>query len=100
MLASAGVLVGFYGEGGTTLLMANEIEWMTPQSEYRPTEYMQEWMSFWFDEQKRLEVAKQFQIARIEFAKFVLPFTLLSSLCFASNDKLSSNVRFLILHHL
>jgi CRISPR-associated protein Cas1 len=26
-------------------------------------------MSFWFDEQKRLEVAKQFQIARIEFIK-------------------------------
>jgi CRISPR-associated protein Cas1 len=44
MLASAGVLVGFSGGGGTPLLMANEIEWMTPQSEYRPTEYMQGWM--------------------------------------------------------
>ena len=71
MLASAGVLVGFCGGGGTPLLMANEIEWMTPQNEYRPTEYMQGWMSFWFDEQKRLQVAKQFQIARIEFIKTI-----------------------------
>ncbi len=69
MLASAGVLVGFCGGGGAPLLMANEIEWMTPQSEYRPTEYMQGWMSFWFDEQKRLQVAKQFQVARVEFIK-------------------------------
>ena len=38
MLASAGVLVGFCGGSATPLLMATEIEWMTPQSEYRPTE--------------------------------------------------------------
>ena len=40
--------------------MGNEIEWLTPQSEYRPTEYVQGWMRFWFDEQKRLNAAKQF----------------------------------------
>jgi CRISPR-associated protein Cas1 len=67
MLASAGVLVGFSGSGGTPLLMAVEIQWLTPQSEYRPTKYVQAWMSFWFDEQKRLEVAKQFQVWRIEY---------------------------------
>lgn len=67
MLAQAGVLVGFAGGGGTPLYMANEIEWMTPQSEYRPTEYIQGWMSFWFDDQKRLSAAKQFQAARIEY---------------------------------
>jgi CRISPR-associated protein Cas1 len=71
MLAQAGVLVGFVGGGGTPLLMANEIEWFTPQSEYRPTEYIQGWMHFWFDESKRLETAKRFQIARIEFIKKV-----------------------------
>jgi CRISPR-associated protein Cas1 len=71
MLASAGVLVGFTGGGGTPLFMGSEIEWMMPQSEYRPTEYMQGWMSFWFDEAKRLEVAKQFQFARIEFIRKV-----------------------------
>ena len=71
MLASAGVLIGFCGGGGTPLLAATEIEWMTPQSEYRPTEYIQGWMSFWFEEGKRLEAAKQFQIARIEFMQTV-----------------------------
>ena len=69
MLASAGVLVGFTGGGGTPLFMGSEIEWMMPQSEYRPKEYMQGWMSFWFDDAKRLDVAKAFQIARIEFIR-------------------------------
>ncbi|WP_151833131.1 type I-F CRISPR-associated endonuclease Cas1f [Acinetobacter ursingii] len=69
MLASAGVLVGFTGGGGTPLFMGSEIEWMMPQSEYRPTEYMQGLMSFWFDDAKRLDVAKQFQFARIEFIR-------------------------------
>jgi len=67
MLAQAGVLVGFCGGGGTPLLMATEIEWLSPQSEYRPTEYVQGWMSFWFDDAKRLQAAKQFQIARIAY---------------------------------
>lgn len=67
MLAQAGVLVGFSGGGGTPLYMGNEIEWLTPQSEYRPTEYLQGWMQFWFDDQKRLQAAKQFQQARIEY---------------------------------
>jgi CRISPR-associated protein Cas1 len=67
MLASAGVLVGFCGGGGTPLIAANEVEWFSPQSEYRPTEYIQGWMSFWFDEEKRLKVAKRFQKLRIEY---------------------------------
>jgi len=67
MLAQAGVLLGFAGGGGTPLYMGNDIEWMTPQSEYRPTEYIQGWMSFWFDDDKRLQAAKQFQAARIEY---------------------------------
>jgi CRISP-associated protein Cas1 len=67
MLAQAGVLVGFCGGGGTPLLMANEIEWLTPQSEYRPTEYLQGWMQFWFDAEKRLQAAKHFQQQRIQF---------------------------------
>ena len=71
MLAQAGVLVGFTGGGGTPLLMANEIEWLTPQNEYRPTEYIQGWLSFWFDEVKRLESAKRFQEARITYIRKV-----------------------------
>lgn len=71
MLASAGVLVGFCGGGGTPLLMATEIEWLSPQSEYRPTEYVQGWLGFWFDPEKRLEVAKQFQQSRIGYLEQV-----------------------------
>jgi len=67
MLASAGVLVGFSGGGATPLIAANEIEWLSPQSEYRPTEYVQGWMSWWFDDAQRLKVAKQFQQLRIEY---------------------------------
>jgi len=69
MLAQAGVLVGFSGGGATPLFMATEIEWMTPQSEYRPTEYIQGWMQFWFDDAKRLVIAKRFQRVRVEFIK-------------------------------
>lgn len=67
MLAAAGVLFGFCGGGGTPLIAGNEVEWFSPQSEYRPTEYIQGWMSFWFDEEKRLKVAKRFQQLRIEY---------------------------------
>ncbi|HIO92806.1 MAG TPA: type I-F CRISPR-associated endonuclease Cas1 [Leucothrix mucor] len=67
MLASAGVLIGFSGSGGTPLIAASEVEWLSPQSEYRPTEYIQGWMSFWFDDAKRLQAAKQFQQHRIQY---------------------------------
>lgn len=67
MLASAGVLVGFCGGGGSPLFAGSEIEWLTPQSEYRPTEYIQGWLGFWFDVAKRLSVAKTFQQARVSY---------------------------------
>jgi CRISPR-associated protein Cas1 len=69
MLASAGVLVGFCGGGSTPLFTGSEIEWLTPQSEYRPTEYVQGWLGFWFNEAKRLKVAKDFQQARLAYLK-------------------------------
>jgi len=71
MLAKAGVLIGFCGGGGTPLYMGNEIEWLTPQSEYRPTEYLQGWLSFWFDDEKRLSAAKTLQHARIDYLRRV-----------------------------
>lgn len=71
MLSQAGVLVGFCGGGGTPLHMATEVEWFTPQSEYRPTEYLQGWVSFWFDDNKRLDAAKIFQMARIDYLQRV-----------------------------
>ncbi len=69
-LARAGVLVGFCGGGGTLLFSANEadveVAWFSPQSEYRPTEYLQAWVGLWFDEGARLSAAKEFQKARLE----------------------------------
>ena len=67
-LAKAGVLVGFCGGGGTPLFSANEVDievaWFSPQSEYRPTEYLEAWVRFWFDDDLRLAAAKAFQHAR------------------------------------
>jgi CRISPR-associated protein Cas1 len=67
-LAKAGVLVGFCGGGGTPLFSANEVDvevaWFSPQSEYRPTEYLQAWVRFWFDDDLRLIAAKAIQQAR------------------------------------
>ncbi len=40
--------------------------WLCPQSEYRPTEYLQNWVSFWFNEEKRLQAAKHFQFIRLQ----------------------------------
>ena len=71
MLAQAGVLIGFCGGGGTPLYMANEIEWFSAQSEYRPTQYLQGWLQHWFDDDWRLQAAKQFQTARINYLKQV-----------------------------
>ena len=71
MLAMAGVMVGFCGNGGTPLLSGVEIEWLSPQSEYRPTEYVQGWLSFWFQEDKRLTAAKEFQMKRCKFIEQV-----------------------------
>ncbi|WP_298598244.1 type I-F CRISPR-associated endonuclease Cas1f [Zoogloea sp.] len=69
-LAKAGVMVGFSGGGGTPLYSANEMDievaWFSPQSEYRPTEYLQHWVRFWFDDGLRLAAAKAVQRARLE----------------------------------
>ncbi|AWI81278.1 MAG: subtype I-F CRISPR-associated endonuclease Cas1 [Betaproteobacteria bacterium HGW-Betaproteobacteria-13] len=68
-LAKAGVMVGFCGGGGTPLFSANEVDfevaWFSPQSEYRPTEYLQHWVGFWFDDRLRLDAAKAIQRARL-----------------------------------
>lgn len=69
-LAKAGVLIGFCGGAGTPLFSANEVDvevaWFNPQSEYRPTEYLQLWVRFWFNEALRLEAAKALQVARLQ----------------------------------
>jgi len=76
-LAKAGVMVGFCGGGGTPLFSGTEaeiaVEWQSPQSEYRPTEYLQRWVRFWFQDDKRLRAAKLIQQTRLrEIEKFWL----------------------------
>lgn len=61
-LADEGVLLAFTSGQGTPLYLAS-------QSEYRPTEHMQNWASFWFDPQFRLQVAKHFQRARLDYVR-------------------------------
>lgn len=67
--ARAGVMVGFCGGGGSPLYAGTEreveVSWLSPQSEYRPTEYLQNWVSFWFNENLRLAAAKRFQAVRL-----------------------------------
>jgi CRISPR-associated protein Cas1 len=69
-LAKAGVLVGFCGGGGTPLYACTEFElevaWLQPQSEYRPTEYLQHWVRFWFDDALRLQAAREVQLTRLQ----------------------------------
>jgi CRISPR-associated protein Cas1 len=69
-MAKAGVLVGFCGGGGTPLFSANEMDvevaWFSPQSEYRPTEYLQQWVRFWFDDGLRRHAAKALQTKRLD----------------------------------
>lgn len=70
-LAKSGVMVGFCGGGGSPLFSGTDceidVEWLTPQSEYRPTQYLQQWVAFWFDDQKRFEAAQYLQLQRLAF---------------------------------
>lgn len=72
-LSKAGVMIGFVGGGGTPLFASTETEFacqfFSPQSEYRPTEYLQQWCKFWFDDDKRLIAAKLLQLARLDIIK-------------------------------
>ncbi|WP_427838665.1 type I-F CRISPR-associated endonuclease Cas1f [Actinobacillus pleuropneumoniae] len=69
-LSKAGVMVGFCSGGGTPLFNGTEAEigcdFFSPQSEYRPVEYLQQWCRFWFDDNKRLNSAKTLQFARLQ----------------------------------
>ncbi len=68
-LAESQVMVGFCGSGGSPLFMATDMVFMAPQSEYRPTEYMQRWVQLWFDEEKRVELGRQLLLSRLEYAQ-------------------------------
>lgn len=70
-LSSAGVAIGFCGSNGTPLFAGSEIEFINSKSEYRETKYVQNWLSFWYEDSIRLQAAKKFQKNRIDFIKKV-----------------------------
>jgi CRISPR-associated protein Cas1 len=69
-LSKDGVMLGFCGGGGTPLFAGTEqcleVAWLPGQSEYRPTEYLQQWVRFWFHDELRMAAARSFQLARLE----------------------------------
>lgn len=69
-LCHAGVVYGFCGGGGSPLYSGTQVEididWHLPQSEYRPTQYVHQWMKFWYTDDLRLEAAIHFQRVRLK----------------------------------
>ncbi|MGB2681406.1 MAG: type I-F CRISPR-associated endonuclease Cas1f [Candidatus Competibacter sp.] len=66
-LADSNVVIGFCGSGGAPLFCAADMTFLTTQSEYRPTEYMQGWMRLWLDDAKRVAAAKRMLKKRLEW---------------------------------
>lgn len=96
-MAKAGVLVGFCGSDGAPLYAGCEIEFINSRSEYRPTQYLQNFIVLWIDETKRLSLARKFQEERIKnIKKFWLekPIFVDGVFNFNSSDVLSTLDRF------
>lgn len=67
-LAASNVVVGFCGSGGSPLYGICDLAFLAPQSEYRPTKYMQRWAQMWLDPALRLETARCFLRKRVQTA--------------------------------
>lgn len=68
-LSESNVLVGFCGSGGSPQFGAASPVFLPTDSEYRPTRYMQDWASWWFCEDRRLDKAKQLLKYRVDFVQ-------------------------------
>ncbi len=66
-LAESNIVFGFVGNGGSPLFSSIDYVFLSPQSEYRPTEYMQAWIKMWINEESRLSVAKTFFEKRLRW---------------------------------
>ena len=66
-LAESNVIVGFCGSGGSPLFGMVDSVFLTPMSEYRPTEYMQAWARMWFDPARRLACARELLTMRVDY---------------------------------
>lgn len=69
-LAESNIVVGFCGSGGSPLFGAMDLTFLLPQDEYRPTNYAQDWMKMWLDEDTRLSLAKKFLKQRISWGQY------------------------------
>lgn len=68
-LAESNVVVGFCGSGGSPLFGSIDLAFLTPHSEYRPTEYMQRWIRIWMDDGQRLAAARLLLHERVDLAR-------------------------------
>ena len=62
-------MVGFCGSGGSPLFSSLDLTFLAPQSEYRPTEYMQTWMRAWLEDDARLLMAKVLLSERVSITE-------------------------------
>lgn len=69
-LADSNVLVGFCGSGGTPLFSMVDFAFLNPISEYRPTEYMHQWIELWMNPTSRLSAAKLLLNSRLCWLKY------------------------------
>jgi len=65
-LSKSGVVVGFCGSGGTPLHSINDMTFLFPADEYRPTEYCQKWCQMWFNQEDKMKLAIRLQEVRYE----------------------------------
>jgi len=68
IISDSGTLLMFVGGGGSPLHSCGDLSFsvISPVSEYRPTQYMQNWAKIFFDEDVRLKAAKDFMNFRID----------------------------------
>ncbi|EIC20988.1 type I-F CRISPR-associated endonuclease Cas1f [Thiorhodovibrio frisius] len=69
-LAESNVILGFCGSGGSPQFATLDPVFLVPQSEYRPTEFMQGWVRSWFEESDRLAMAKRLLSKRVHYAQY------------------------------
>lgn len=69
-LAESQVLVGFCGSGGSPPFGTVDHAFLNMQSEYRPTNYMQNWAHMWFNDKKRIEMSKRFLLQRLAWLDY------------------------------
>jgi CRISPR-associated protein Cas1 len=65
-LAESNVMLGFSGSGGSPVFGALDYAFMPPLDEYGPTQYGRQWILNWFNEDLRLNTARDFLRIRIK----------------------------------